>query len=108
MQPPVRVKLYGILSLTKRTYLLLVAVGAVGLLALLIWWAVDTGPPTPLEQSGKYPLTPWFVWRNWGPWMIAAGYLLGGLEVLLVLRRFRRAEADQARAKAPDSTPKGH
>jgi len=108
MQPPVRIKLYGLIPMTKRTYLLCAAVGAGGLLALLVWWAIDTGPPTPLEQSGKYPLTPWFLWRNWAPWVIAAGYLLGGLEVLLVLRRFRRAEAEQARAAAPDSTPKGN
>ena len=107
MQPPVRIKLYGLFSLTKRGYLIWCAIGAVGLLGLLIWWAVSTGPPTPLEQSGQYPLAPWFLWRNWGPWLIAAGLLLGGLEVILVLRRFRRAEAEQSRATAPDSTPKG-
>src|SRR5215471_15043342 len=107
MQPPVRIKLYGLISLTKRGYLLWAAVGAVGLLGLLVWWAVDTGPPTPLEQSGKYPLTPWYLWRNWAPWLIAAGFLLGGLEVVFVLRRFRRAEAERQRAAAADTTPKG-
>ena len=32
---------------------------------------------------------------------------LRGLEAILVLRRFRRAEAERQRAAAPDTTPKG-
>jgi hypothetical protein len=107
MQPPVRVKIYGLISLTKRTYLTWVAVGAVGLVAMLVVWAVSVGPPTPAEAAGQYPLTPWYLWRNWAPWLIAAGGLLGGIEAYVVLRRFRRAEAERQQAAAHDTTPQG-
>jgi hypothetical protein len=106
MQPPVRVKIYGLISLTKRTYLICVGVGFVGLVALLVLWAVTLTPETPLERSGQAPPTPWYLWRQWAPWLIGAGVLLGALEAYFVLRRFRRAEAEQQRAAAPDPTPK--
>jgi hypothetical protein len=107
MQPPVRIKLYGLISLTKRGYLVWCAIGAAGLVALLIVWLVTITPATPLEKSGQYPLNPWYLWRSYAPWLIAAGFLLGGLEVFFVLRRFRRAEAEQKPAAAPGTTPKG-
>jgi hypothetical protein len=107
MPPPIRVKVYGVISLTKRGYLAWVAVGAAGLAAMLVVWAVTTGPPTPAERAGQYPLTPWYVWRSWAPWIIAAGVLLGGIEAYFVLKRFRRAEAERQQAAAPGPTPKG-
>ncbi len=107
MQPPVRIKLYGLISLTQRAYLRCVAIGAGGLLVLLIVWFLTQSPETPLEKAAKYPLTPWYLWRNWAPWLIVVGFLLGGLEAFIVLRRFRQAEAEQQRAATTDSTPKG-
>ena len=65
MQPPVRIKMYGLVSMTKRTYLICVGIGVAGLLALLIAWVISvTGvPETPLEKLGKTPLHPWYLWR---------------------------------------------
>jgi hypothetical protein len=108
MPPPVRIKLYGVFSLTKRAYLVWIAIGTVGLLALLIVWFVTITPETPLEKSGKYRLNPWYLWRVYAPWLIAGGLLLGWLEAYLVLKRFRRAEAEQQQSAAPDTTPKGN
>ena len=107
MQPPVRIKIYGLISLTKRAYLTWVAVGAVGLAALLVVWAVTVTPETPLEKTGQAPLTPWYLWRKWAPWLIGAGALLGGIEAYFVLNRFRRAEAERQPSAAPGTTPKG-
>jgi hypothetical protein len=114
MQAPVRIKLYRLITVTKRGYFTRVAIGAVGLLVLLIVWAVTVGQPTAAEKEGRLPNLPWYaslplyVWRNWAPWIIAGGYLFGLLEALYVLQRFRRAEAGQAGAAAPDTTPKGN
>lgn len=107
MQPPVRVKVYGLISLTRRTYLFCVAVGVVGMAALLVLWALTAGTPTPAEKAGKFPLTPIYIWRNYAPWLLAAAALLEGIEVYVVLKRFRRAEAERSQAPAADSTPKG-
>jgi hypothetical protein len=108
MQPPVRIKLYGLISVTRRTYLTWVGIGAAGLLGLLVLWLVTITPETPLEKTGQVPLHPWYIWRAYGPWLIGAGFLLGAAEALLVLRRFRRAEAEQQRGAAQDPTPKGN
>jgi hypothetical protein len=105
--PPVRVKVYGLISLTRRAYLICVAVGGVGLLALLVLWALTAGTPTPAEKAGKFPLTPFYIWRNYAPWMLAAAALLEGIEVTIVLKRFRRAEAEQQKAAGAGATPKG-
>jgi hypothetical protein len=107
MQPPVRVKIYGLLWVTRRAYLAWVGVGAAGLVVVLIGWALTITPATPLEKSGEYPLHPWYLWRVYAPWLVAAGFLLGGVEAYFVLRRFRRAEAERQQAPARDTTPKG-
>ncbi len=106
MQPPVRIKVYGLISLTKRTYLIWAALAALGLLALLVFWAFTVGEETPAEKAGLLPPVV-VLWRRYGPWIIAAGFLLGGLEALFVLRRFRRAEAERQRTGAPDTIPRG-
>jgi len=107
MQPPVRIKLYGLISLTKRTYLICLAIGGGGLLVLLFVWFVTITPETPLEKIGRAPFHPWYLWRSYGPWVIAAGLLLGAAEAYVVLRRFRRAESEQQQAPAKDSTTQG-
>lgn len=107
MQPPVRVKIYGLISLTRRAYLYCVAVGVVGLVVLLVIWGLTAGPPTPAEKSGQFPLTPIYIWRNYAPWLLAAAALLEGIEVYVVLKRFRRAETERQQTAAADTTPKG-
>src|SRR5262249_44077551 len=92
------------ISMTKRTYLIWVGIGAVGLLGLLIAWLVTVTPETPLEKIGQTPLHPWYLWRAYGPWVIVAGLLLGAAEAYVVLRRFRRAEAEQQRTATQQPT----
>jgi hypothetical protein len=108
MQPPVRLKLYGVISLTKRGYLTWCVIGAVGLLVLLIAWYVSLTPETPLEKAGQSPFHPWYLWRQYAPLLIGVGLVLGILEAVIVLRRFGRAEAERQRAPAADTTPKGN
>ncbi|HEX5269992.1 MAG TPA: hypothetical protein VFW33_05875, partial [Gemmataceae bacterium] len=83
------------------------AVGGLGLAALLLLWALTVGEPTPAEKAGQFPLTPYYIWRNYAPWLLAAAALLEGIEVYVVLKRFRRAEAERQNAAAADPTPKG-
>jgi hypothetical protein len=107
MQPsPVRVKIYGVISITKRAYLFMVGLGTAGLLALLLVWVLTITPATAVEKTGQYPFNPWYLWRRLAPWVIAVGLLLGWLEAYLVLKRFRRAEAERQQAAAPEDTPK--
>jgi hypothetical protein len=106
MPPPVRIKLYGLIWLSKRGYLLLTAAAGLGLVGLFAFWCWTITPETPLEKAGKYPLNAFYVWRVWGPWLIAGGFLVGGVEAYFVLRRFRRAEAER-RKSAADTKPKG-
>jgi hypothetical protein len=106
MQPPVRIKVYGSISLTKRTYLIWAGLAALGLLALLAFWFVTVGEPTPAERAGLLPPVV-MIWRRYGPWIIAAGFLIGALEAFFVLRRFRRAEAERQQPGAPATTPRG-
>ena len=91
--------MYGLFSMTKRTYLIWVGIGAAGLFGLLIAWVVSVTrvPETPLEKIGQTPLHPWYlVARLMVPWIIARRPLLGMAEAYVVLRRFRRAEARKA------------
>ena len=59
MQPPVRVKIYGLFWVTKRTYLICIAVGAGGLVAVLTWWFLSVAPPT-LGTAIRQPALQWF------------------------------------------------
>jgi hypothetical protein len=101
-QPPVRVKVYGLIALTKRGYLRCLAVGVVLMVALLLAWALFlAGPPTPAEQSGDAGFSLWWVVREWTPWIIVAAAFLEGIEAYFVLRRFRRAEAERQAGASP-------
>jgi hypothetical protein len=81
-----------------------VTAGVIGLGVVLVVWLVmyiETAPPDPklFEQS------PWFlVWamlRSYMPVILLLAGLLEALEIYLVLRRFRAAEAEQARTQQP-------
>ena len=109
MQPPVRIKIYGLIKITKRGYLLWLGFGAVGLLAMLAVWFFTISPETPLEKTGRAPLNPLYLWRQYGPWIIGVGFLLGVAEAYTVLKRFRQAEISQQQAAAtPPTTPQGN
>jgi hypothetical protein len=102
---PVRVKVYGLLRMTRRTYLTCQAVGLVLLAAVLVVWALTPRPaPGP---DGRLPpganvldlvlkLTPW-----------AALLVLAAeaVETMLVLRAFARAEAERRTRTGPAHPP---
>jgi membrane protein implicated in regulation of membrane protease activity len=106
-QPPVKVKVYGLISLTRRGYMICLGVGVGMLVVLLLAWALFiAGPPTPAEQAGAFTL--WTLVRVYTPLILLAAALLEGIEVYFVLRRFRRAEAERlAGAQPQEGAPQG-
>jgi hypothetical protein len=105
MPPPVRIKVYGLISLTRRGYLVCLGLGAVLFVVLLALWALLIAPRSPAEPAEPGEPALWALLRDGMPWVIVAAALLEGVEAYFVLRRFRRAEAEQ-RAGAQE-TPKG-
>jgi hypothetical protein len=95
---PVRIKYYGLLSLTRPTYVVLqsialflcVALAAVGLLAMLLTGTVL--PHLPAEGEEADFLTPVLVSMFW---IGLLALLAESVETYVMLRRFAHAEAEQ-------------
>lgn len=100
---PVRIRLYGILRLTRRGYLRMLACGLVLLLAL---WAalVFTPLPRPTVEPGLTPtgVILWLWVRDHFHWIVLAAVVAEALEAFVVLRRFA---AEEARQRAGASLP---
>ena len=98
---PVRIKVYGLLPLTRRRYLTMQAVGLVLLLALFVVWLGFAGVPAdhPLR---RIPVAAWLLDRL--PLILVIVLLWEAVETAYVLRRFARAEAEQ-RTRPPASPP---
>jgi hypothetical protein len=108
---PVRVKIYGFLWMTKRTYLAVERVGFAVILFLLAAGAVA------MVQEGRW-LPDWEpgpqgVTRAWIIRQLLIGFfwlallvgVLEGIEVLVVLRMFAREEARERARQAVLDTP---
>lgn len=95
--PPVRLKLYGILWMTRRRYvqqLVLAAGFAAGFFVL--WWQMWPGNRG-LFDAAESPALERFIWiMDHAPWILLGVALLQFLEAYLVLRAFRRKEAEQS------------
>jgi hypothetical protein len=105
MSSPVRVKVYG-LSLTKRAYFVWVGVGAALFVVLLSVWLVlfvGAEPPPEGRPEASAWVALWDALRTWMPVILFVAAALEGIEIYFVLRRFRRAEAEQAAATASPS-----
>jgi hypothetical protein len=97
MEPPIRIKLYGLVSVTKRGYLVQLAVVVVLLAVLLGIWALPSaGDVRDLPPEYGRLLT----FLHYLPWVVLACTVLVAVEAFVVLRRFAREEALR-RAKAP-------
>src|SRR5438093_209112 len=102
----VRVKVYGLIPLTKRTYLVL---QALGLGVIVAAFAAGVCLPRPKPARGEV-LPPVAVMAvrllDWLPWLALLFLAAGAAETWLVLRKFARKEAEQ-RAASPvaDSAP---
>jgi hypothetical protein len=95
--PPVRIKYYGLVWLTRRGYLIatavLAAVAVVACVLVLLLTGVAPFARPPWEPAlRRYGFVAW-LW-NW--WTLGALVVLECLEVLLTLRQFARREAEES------------
>jgi hypothetical protein len=102
-QGPVRVKVYGLISLTRRTYLILQAIGlgvvVPGVLAL--WWLC----PRPAPVQGAFWPNAFVRLLDLVPWMCLLIVVAESVETVLVLRRFARKEAERNAPQAETTSP---
>jgi hypothetical protein len=101
---PVRVKVYGLVSMTRRGYLTQLAfevllVILVLLFRWLVWARVRPNPAKFRDQRLLYVIA---IWDN-VQWIVAVFAALLVFEAWLVLRRFAQKEAD--RASQPPAKP---
>jgi hypothetical protein len=94
--PPIRVKVYGMLSMSKAGYLTVQVIGLVVLLALdfvLFFYVARPEIPRGTEPSLTVRLSLWLL--DALPWLILAGLAYESLETWLMLKKFAREEARQ-------------
>jgi hypothetical protein len=104
---PVRVKVYGLISLTKRTYLTIQIIGLVLVPTLLL---VSLWLPRPQLPPGRElsPQTQFFVWLlDIVPWLCLLILIVEPIETLIVLRRFsqKQKEAEETARLAETQPP---
>jgi hypothetical protein len=105
-RPPVRVKVYGVVNLTRRTYLTIQVVGLIVVPGLLLAAYLL---PRPRAQPGGF--LPWWQASISGfldatPWLALLILLVEPIETYFVLRRFARKQAEQnARTEPTPSVP---
>jgi hypothetical protein len=102
---PVRVKLYGLLWMTKRRYVAQAVIAAVGAVAVLVGWYFAW--PGLRERLTRPELPPSAVRTtivavmDCVPWIVLAGLAYQAAEAAVVLRLFARKEAPAAVKAAP-------
>jgi hypothetical protein len=93
---PVRIKLYGLITVTRRGYIARLAVGlvlAVGLLAVWYWLPAPNLSPEVIEESRFLAVSVWLL--TYLPWVVFGAVALGAIEAAVVFRRLAREEALQ-------------
>jgi Na+/H+ antiporter NhaC len=91
-KPPVRVKVYGLVSLTRRAYLRFQAVGlTLGLILLIV--GISYSHPA-LPEGHKSPPAALFFARFLEvlPWLCVGILAAMGVETFVVLKRFKEKE----------------
>lgn len=90
---PVRIKIYGLVYMTRQGYLILLIISlvfAIGLLAVRLWG------PLPLEPAEQRDLTIYdklaYGLLDNLHWIVVGAVVLGVVEAIVVLRRFSREE----------------
>lgn len=102
---PVRVKVYGLLSRTRRQYVsqqVVAVVLMIPLLAIWVYWQTQIVP----ELAGRN--LPRYLALLMGlfdaiPWLVAPLLLAIALETFLVMRIFARKEAEQRASEAKEN-----
>ena len=93
---PVRVKLYGLFSMTRRRYLAQLVLALVLSATLLLgWWLYWPSVRGALEDSHSEVLDSVVRFWNVAPFLILGIVVLQMIEAWIVLRQFRRNEAEQ-------------
>jgi len=107
---PVRIRLYGLLSVTRRGYLTQLGLGAFLLFCLLVlWYYLPTLLPAPRGDKPEQVLPSVELVRKFRdalPWVVLGIAALFGIEAYVVLRRFAQKERlQQARQPESSSSP---
>lgn len=99
---PVRIKVYGLLPMTRRRYLsqILVA-GLLALTILVLWWSLWPRLREMLQLAEGPGVTRIIAFWDAAPWFLLGLGVLQGIEAYFVLKRFARREA-QAHAQPLD------
>jgi hypothetical protein len=100
---PVRVKVYGLVSMTRRGYLMQLAVGGLLIVTLLAFWWLRWPEvrPEPAKVRDAM-LRRVVVFLDNLAWIVGAVAVLLPIEAWFVLRRFARKEAERT-SKPPES-----
>jgi hypothetical protein len=105
-QAPVRIKLYGLLPMTRRRYVFQLVIGAglaVGLLAA--WWLRWPTLREELRMVRTPTMDRLIAFWDLVPWVIIAFAAVQAVEAWYVLRLFARKEKEAAAAPAPAASP---
>jgi len=99
---PVRIKVYGLFSLTKRRYLTQAVAGVVVAALLLIGWWFGWPPLRDRLTQHELPAAMAVVVAvlNNVPWILLAAVAFKAIEVFFVVRAFVRKEGERG-ASAP-------
>jgi hypothetical protein len=100
---PVRVKLYGLWSRTRRGYLTQSVVEALGVVAFLSLWFLGWDAIKPKQE--RYERIPPAVKVavavvDQTPWIVLAAIAVKAVELWVVLKRFTAKEEEQRRKQA--------
>jgi hypothetical protein len=102
MEPPIRIKLYGLVSVTKRGYVYQLVFAGIMLVALLVMWFYFRQKLNP-EISPSIAQLRGVL--DYLPWAVLAIALLYVLEATIVFRRFAAEEAKRRTAPQPQPSP---
>jgi TRAP-type C4-dicarboxylate transport system permease small subunit len=105
---PVRVRLYGLVSLTKRRYLAQLAVAVVLAAGLMALWYFRWPTVRRTLLAAQTPLMDRAVdFWDAAPWVIGALAALQAVEAFFVLRALRQKEAEVRAPALPPAGPSG-
>jgi hypothetical protein len=102
MDPPTRIKLYGLISVTRRGYITQLVLAGIMLAALIGMWLYLREKINPAVAPEVARIREVF---DYIPWVALGIAVLYAIEATIVLRRFAREEA-RRRAQPPQMPPK--
>ena len=102
MEPPIRIKLYGIFSVTRRGYVAQLVIAALLLIGWVGMWLYLRRNTNPADDPAVARIRQFF---DWIPWLALAIAILYAIEAYFVFRRFAREEA-RRRTQQPAPPPR--